>query len=71
MDNISKSLIIAGALFILAGLLWHFTGGYIPFGNLPGDIRIEKENTKIFIPITSSIIVSLLFSLIAYLMSDK
>lgn len=71
MDNISKSLIIAGSLFILAGLIWHFSGGNIPLGSLPGDIRIEKENTKIFIPITSSILISALFSLVAYLFSDK
>lgn len=50
MDSISKSLIILGVVLIVAGLLWHFSGGKIPLGRLPGDISIEGENSKIFIP---------------------
>lgn len=66
MDSVSKSLILIGGIFILLGLLWHFSGGNIPFGRLPGDIRIENENTKIFIPITSCLVLSVLISIIGY-----
>jgi uncharacterized protein HemY len=34
------------------------------FGNLPGDIRIEGDNTRVFIPITSMIIVSVVLTLV-------
>jgi hypothetical protein len=67
MDAIAKNLIIVGALLILGGLVWHFTGGKIPLGKLPGDIRIESGNSKIFIPITTSILLSLILSLLASL----
>lgn len=67
MDSLSKTLIILGGVLILSGLVWHFSGGKIPLGRLPGDIRIEGENSKIYIPITSSILVSAILSLIAWL----
>jgi len=61
-----KTLIIVGALIMSIGLIWHFFPNKFPLGNLPGDIKIESENSKIYIPITSSIIVCVILSLIAY-----
>ena len=49
-------------VLVLGILIW--TGGMKWFGNLPGDIRVERENTRVFIPITSMIIVSIVLSLI-------
>lgn len=66
MDSIGKTLILIGVVLVLAGLLWHFTGGRIPFGRLPGDIRFESQNSKVFIPVTSSILLSIFLSLILY-----
>ncbi len=52
-----------GALLLVAGaLVRFFPGAFSWFGNLPGDIRIEGENTKVFIPLTSMILVSILLS---------
>ena len=68
MQQAGKVLIIAGIIFIIAGVIVYFAGnkfGWI--GNLPGDIRIEKENIKIYIPVTTMILVSVLLSLIIYL----
>lgn len=70
MDSISKTLIIVGSLCVLAGLIWHFSEGNIPFGRLPGDIRIENGPTKIYIPLTSGLILSGLLSLLSYLFRD-
>jgi len=67
MDSVSKTLMILGLLLIGASLLWHLSGGNIPIGKLPGDIKIETENTKIYFPITTGLILSLLFSLLSYL----
>jgi hypothetical protein len=67
MNALSKTLIILGGLLIVAGLIWHFTNGRIPLGRLPGDFRYESENTKIYVPITTSIVISVLLSLLAYL----
>ena len=58
-------LIIAGAVLIGLGLLWQYAPWTLNwFGRLPGDIRIESENGRVFIPITSMIIVSLVLTLL-------
>lgn len=67
MDSISKSLVIMGVVLIVAGLLWHFTGGKIPLGRLPGDVSIEGKNSTIYIPITTCLLLSGLFSLLGWL----
>ncbi|MBW2484821.1 MAG: DUF2905 domain-containing protein [Deltaproteobacteria bacterium] len=58
-----KTLIILGVIFLAVGLLWPWLGK-IPIGRLPGDIVIERPNLKIYIPITSMIIISIIISLI-------
>lgn len=67
MDSISKTLILLGAVLIGSGLLWYFTGGKIPFGKLPGDIRIETGAVKFYFPLTTSILLSALVSFLLYL----
>lgn len=66
MNPIAKGLIIAGLVLIISGLIWHFSGGKIPLGRLPGDIRIENENSRVYIPITTCLLISAVLSLIAY-----
>jgi hypothetical protein len=57
-------LIVAGIVLIALGSALHYAPWLLTwFGRLPGDIRIESENGKIFIPITSMIIVSVVLSL--------
>jgi hypothetical protein len=60
-----KIIIIAGLLITVAGLIVYFMGGRLNFfGRLPGDIRIEKENSSFYFPITTCLLISLLISLI-------
>ena len=62
-----KFLIITGIVLLLAGLLIQF-GGKIPYlGKLPGDIHIDRGNFKFYFPLTSSLIVSILLSLLLLL----
>ena len=61
-----KILIFIGVVAILAGLLWPWLIK-VPFGRLPGDILIEKENVRLFFPITTSILLSLLATLLFWL----
>lgn len=61
----SRWLIIAGAGLIIAGLVLHYTPWLLSwFGRLPGDVRLEYEHTRVFIPITSMIIVSVVLTLL-------
>ena len=56
-------LVLVGALLVVTGLV-AMTGLLDWFGRLPGDIRIERGDTRVYIPITSMIIVSLALTLI-------
>ena len=68
-QNIAKVLIVVGVLFVIAGLLYYFFGDKLHWiGRLPGDIRYEKGNTKVFFPITTMILLSLLLNLLIYLL---
>ncbi len=64
-----RILIITGIVLLAAGLLLTWAPGMLGwFGRLPGDIRIERPSGSVFIPITSSILVSLLLTLIVNLL---
>lgn len=52
-----------GSLLAVAGLLIYW-GGFSWFGRLPGDIRYESESTRVFIPFTSMILISILLTLL-------
>ena len=63
--NTGKLFIIAGIGFLILGLVINFAPWLINwFGKLPGDIRIEKENSFFFFPMTSMIAVSIILTLI-------
>jgi len=64
--NLGPLLIGAGLLLALIGLLVS-TGAFKWFGRLPGDIRVESENTRLYIPITSMLVVSVALTVIANL----
>lgn len=65
-----KWLIIIGAAIIVIGVILQYAPWMINwFGKLPGDIRVEGENSFVFIPITSMIIISIAFTLLTNLFS--
>ena len=66
MNQIPKLLIGAGAVLIVVGLIWLVGGRYVSLGRLPGDISYEKGNFKFYFPIVSCILVSVVLSLIFY-----
>jgi hypothetical protein len=59
-----KILIGIGVILLAAGLLWPWLGK-LPIGRLPGDIVIDRPNLKIYIPITTMIIISIIISFLA------
>jgi hypothetical protein len=65
---LGKYLIIIGVVLIVAGLLW-LAGERLGLGRLPGDIVIERENFRLYLPIASSIVVSIALSVIFWLIS--
>ena len=63
----SRLLIIIGVVLVVMGLLWPLIEKS-GLGRLPGDIIIERENFRLYIPITSAILVSLALSLLFWLL---
>jgi len=59
-------IVAAGVALVILGLLAWF-GALSWFGRLPGDIRIERENTRVYAPITSMLVISLILSLVVAL----
>ncbi|NLG12450.1 MAG: DUF2905 domain-containing protein [Elusimicrobia bacterium] len=59
----SKLLLAIGIIFIIASVLVS-KGIKIPLGRLPGDIIIKKEDFSFYLPITTSIIISVLLTVI-------
>jgi hypothetical protein len=56
-------IVVVGIIVVVIGLL--VAGGALSwFGRLPGDIRIETDNTRVFIPITSMLLVSIALSVV-------
>ena len=61
----SRWLILAGLVLLAVGLILHYAPGLLNwFGKLPGDIRIESERGKFFLPITSMVIVSIVLTVL-------
>lgn len=72
MEQIGKTAILAGLILIIIGSIFVF-GPKIPFfdklGRLPGDIHIQKENFSFHFPLMTSILLSILISVVFYVIS--
>lgn len=64
----ARWLIILGVVLIVAGLLWPWVTK-LGLGRLPGDIVIERENFRLYVPVTTSILISVVLSLILWLLN--
>jgi hypothetical protein len=64
-----KFLIAGGVVMIATGVIvtldWH---KHLPLGRLPGDIHIKNENSSFYFPITTCILLSVIFSLVSFLL---
>lgn len=61
-------LVFAGVLLVLlGGLVW--LGAFSWFGRLPGDLRFGNENVRVYIPITTMVLLSLVMTLLLSLFS--
>jgi membrane protein implicated in regulation of membrane protease activity len=58
-------LIIGGIVLVVVGVLAN-SGWLSWFGRLPGDIRVERDNFRLYFPIVTMIVVSIALSLIIY-----
>ena len=57
---VGLGIFVVGLLTMLGWLGW--------FGHLPGDVRVERENVRLYVPIVSMLLISLLFSVLSYVL---
>lgn len=63
-----KYIIVAGAVVIILGVLIYFFHDKLHWiGRLPGDIRVEKDNFRFYLPITTMILFSVVITMVLYL----
>ena len=64
----AKTLILLGAVLIAAGLVW-LAAGRLGLGHLPGDILIERGNFRLYLPLGTCLLISIVLSLVFWLFS--
>lgn len=64
MSDMGRMMMLIGAGIFVIGLLITFAGRLPWFGQLPGDIVVDRGNVKIFAPIASMIVISVVLTLI-------
>ncbi|HMI56124.1 MAG TPA: DUF2905 domain-containing protein [Gemmatimonadaceae bacterium] len=65
--SLGQLIVLLGLIFIVIGVL-AMRGWLGWFGHLPGDVRVERENMRVYIPIVSMLLISALFSVLSYVL---
>jgi hypothetical protein len=67
VDNkaLGQLIVALGLILIVVGLV-AMRGWLGWFGHLPGDVRIERENMRVYVPIVSMLLISIMFSVLSY-----
>lgn len=64
----ARWLIILGVVLVVLGLLWPWLTK-LGLGRLPGDIVIERDSFRLYVPITTSLLISVVLSLVLWLLN--
>jgi len=69
MISMGRLFLILGIVFVVLGLILSYSDffSFLRLGRLPGDIAIKRENFRFYFPITTSILLSLILTLVLYL----
>jgi hypothetical protein len=68
MAGFGKILVVVGLILLIAGIMiWIGGDKFGWFGNLPGDIRVERKNFSFYFPLTSMVVLSIVLSLVIWL----
>ena len=66
--DIQRVLIVLGAVILAVGLFWPWLG-HLGLGRLPGDIVVERGNFSFYFPIVTSLVISVVLSLVFWLLN--
>ena len=71
VNSIGKTLILLGAVLAAIGVVLMLGGKLSWFGRLPGDIMIQKKGLSFYFPVTTSILISIILSVLLFLFSRR
>ena len=72
MSDVSKILVVVGLGLVALGLLiWLGGKTNLPLGRLPGDIRVDRPNFKFYFPLTTCLLISVVLTVIAWLLRKR
>jgi hypothetical protein len=66
LQSMQRALIVIGLAIVAAGILWPWLSR-LPFGRLPGDIRIDTAHGGFYFPIVTCLVISVVLSLVLWL----
>ena len=64
---LGQLIVVLGLIIVVVGLVT-MRGWLGWFGHLPGDVRVERPNARIYVPIVSMLLISILFSVLSYVL---
>ena len=63
--GVGQLIVTLGVIMVIVGLAT--MGGWLGwFGRLPGDIRVERDSMRLYVPIVSMLLISVVFSVLSY-----
>ena len=68
VEPMSRTLIVIGLVIVTVGIAWPWLSR-LGLGRLPGDIVIERDNFTFYVPIATGLIVSVVLSVVLWLLS--
>jgi xanthine/uracil permease len=70
VGDVGRILVVTGAVILVVGLALIALGRFnLPLGRLPGDIIYRGKNTTVYFPLATSILLSVVLSLVVYLLN--
>ena len=67
MDSAARLFIVGGLVLLAVGVVLYLAPHVPWLGRLPGDIRVERPNFRFYAPVTTSIVISVVLSLVLWL----
>ena len=64
---LGQLIVLLGLIMIVVGLV-AMRGWLGWFGHLPGDVRVERQNVRVYVPIISMLLISIVFSVLSYVL---
>lgn len=71
IQDLGKTFILFGGILLAVGLVLLAAGKFPFLGKLPGDILIQKKNFTFYFPLATSIVISVILSLVFWLLSKR